>query len=70
MFKPGRKEKQFSLDDRFLTFPKYIVEALQKSFAEDFFTTIFLKINEDHFSVLYSETFSRPNKPVNILVSL
>ncbi|MBE1554379.1 transposase, partial [Sporosarcina limicola] len=70
MFRPGRKEQQFSLDDRFLTFPKYIVEALQKSFAEDFFTNIFLKINEDHFSVLYSETFSRPNKPVNILVSL
>lgn len=70
MFKPGRKEQQFSLDDRFLTYPKYIVEALRKSFAEDFFTTIFLKINEDHFSVLYSETFSRPNKPVNILVSL
>lgn len=70
MFKPGRKEQQLSIDDRFLDFPKYILEALQKSFAESFYTDIFLKVNEDHFSVLYSETFSRPNKPVNILVSL
>ncbi|MBE1554488.1 transposase [Sporosarcina limicola] len=70
MFKPGRKEQQFSIDDRFLNFPKYILEALQNSFAEGFYTDIFLKVNEDRFSVLYSETFSRPNKPVNILVSL
>ena len=70
MFKPGRKEQQLSIDDRFLDFPKYILEALQKSFAESFYTDIFLKVNEDRFTVLYSETFSRPNKPVNILVSL
>jgi len=70
MFKPGRKEQQVSIDDRFLDFPKYILEALQNSFAEGFYTDIFLKVNENRFSVLYSETFSRPNKPVNILVSL
>ena len=70
MFKHGRKEQQISLDDRFLDFPKYIWDALQNSWAEDFYKNIFLKVNEDRFSVLYSKTYSRPNKPVNILVSL
>ncbi|MFZ3588651.1 transposase [Bacillus sp. DJP31] len=70
MFKHGRKEQQLSLDDRFLDLPKSIVESLQKSWADDFYRNIFLGINEDRFSVLYSEEFSRPNKPVNMLVSL
>lgn len=70
MFKHGRKEQQISLDDRFLHFPQYILESLQKSWAEDFYKNIFLHVNEDRFSVLYSDIFSRPNKPVNILVSL
>src|SRR5699024_3023590 len=70
MFKPGRKEQQVSLDDRFLVFPKYILDALQNSWSEDFYKDIFLKVNEDRFSVLYSATYSRPNKPVNILISL
>lgn len=70
MFKRGRKEQQLSLDDRFLNLPKSVLESLQKSWAEDFYTNVFLSINEDRFSVLYSQNFSRPNSPVNILVSL
>lgn len=70
MFKHGRKEQQISLDDRFLHFPQYVLDFLQKSWAEDFYHNIFLMVNEDRFSVLYSDTYSRPNKPVNILVSL
>lgn len=70
MFKHGRKEQQISLDDRFLNLPKYILDSLQKSWAEDFYKDIFLSLNEDRFSVLYSQNYSRPNSPVNLLVSL
>ncbi|HHW38144.1 MAG TPA: DDE transposase [Bacillales bacterium] len=70
MFKYGRKEQQISFDDRFMNLPKYVLEPLQKSWAEDFYQNIFLGINEGRFSVLYSDNFSRPNRPVNILVSL
>lgn len=70
MFKHGRKEQQISIEDRFLNLPQYVLETLQKSWAEDFYNDIFLKINEDRFSLLYSDAYSRPNKPVNILISL
>lgn len=43
---------------------------LKKSWAEQFYQNIFLSIDEDPFAVLYSSEYSRPNKPVNILVSL
>lgn len=70
MFKHGRKEQQISIEDQFLNLPQYILETLQKSWAEDFYKNIFLEVNEGRFSVLYSNTYSRPNKPVNILISL
>jgi hypothetical protein len=70
MYKRGRKEQQISIDDPFMNIPKSIVENLRKSWAEDFYNDIFLSINEDRFSMLYSSQYSRPNKPVNILVSL
>jgi hypothetical protein len=70
MYKRGRKEQQISMDDPFMNLPKSIVENLRKSWAEDFYNDIFLFINEDRFSVLYSQGYSRPNKPVNIMVSL
>ncbi len=38
--------------------------------VKKFYKYIFSKIDEDKFSVLYSEKGSRPNIPVNILVSL
>ena len=34
-----------------------------------FHDEVFLKINEDDFSILYSNVVSRPNTPVNFLVS-
>lgn len=42
---------------------------LQESEEACFYNLIFSKINEDDFSVLYSEKGSRPNAPVNTLVS-
>lgn len=70
MYKRGRKEQQISIEDRFINLPVSIVENLQRSWAESFYQNIFLSIDEDPFAVLYSREYSRPNKPVNILVSL
>lgn len=70
MFKVGKKDVQKSLFDQDQQFPEYVVEILKKSWAEDFFRLVFTQINEERFSVLYSTEASRPNKAVNLLVSL
>jgi hypothetical protein len=70
MFKRGRKEQQLSMDDQTMKMSDSLLNALRKSWAEDFYNDIFLSINEDRFSPLYSKQYSRPNSPVNILVSL
>jgi hypothetical protein len=70
MFRQGKKDVQKSLFDQDQAFPNHIIEILKKSWAEDFYRLIFTQINEKRFSILYSDKASRPNKPVNILVSL
>lgn len=70
MFRPGKKDIQKSLFDQDQAFPNHIIELLKKSWAEDFYRLILTQINEERFSVLYSDKASRPNKPVNVLVSL
>ncbi len=70
MFKKNANQRQISIMDPCLTFPKYIQEALQKSWATYFYQHIFNNINEERFSVLFSENYSRPNAPVNIIVGL
>lgn len=70
MFKESQKVHQIRIDDPYHSFPKYVREALHNSWAEFFFEHIFRNINETRFSVLYSENYSRPNAPVNLLVGL
>ena len=70
MYKRNPPEKQLNIIDPYLHFPKYIREALHKSWAEPFFSTIFSQIDEDRFAVLYSENYSRPNAPVNLIIGL
>ena len=41
---------------------------LEKSWAKPFAEKIFPLINEENFSVLYSDKASRPNTPVNVIV--
>jgi len=53
-----------------LLFPKYVLEALAKTWAPYFYKNIFKNINEERFAVLFSENYSRPNTPVNIIVGL
>lgn len=50
--------------------PARLHKRLLNSWAETFREEVFLRINEDAFSVLYSEKTSRPNIPVNILLGL
>ncbi len=70
MFKENPAAKQHSLSDPYHSFPQYVKEALHKSWAEPFFSSIFTRIKEERFSLLYSDNYSRPNTPVNILIGL
>lgn len=70
MFKENPAAKQNSLCDPYHGFPQYVKDALHKSWAEPFFNSIFARIKEERFSLLYSDNFSRPNTPVNILIGL
>ena len=70
MFRKNPVDKQMNIFDPYHGFPKYIKEVLHKSWAEYFCRHIFSKINEERFAVLYSENYSRPNAPVNVLVGL
>jgi hypothetical protein len=43
-------------------------KALEKSWAKIFADEIFPAIDEEPFSVLYSDKASRPNAPVNVII--
>jgi hypothetical protein len=70
MFKYGRKEEQITIDSPIMQLPKSLLETLEKGWAGSFYTNVFLSVNEDRFSSMYSQHYSRPNRPVNILISL
>src|SRR5690625_2571621 len=70
MFRQGKRNVQKTLFDQDQSFPDYIVKLLKNSWANDFYRLVLTQINEERFSVLYSDKASRPNKPVNVLVSL
>lgn len=67
----ANERQQLSLNDstNFLTARSR--KMLKKSWAENLSQYIFPKINEDRFSVLYSDNpASRPNTPVNVIIGL
>lgn len=70
MFKKNFNQGQISVLDPCLLFPKYVLEALAKTWAPYFYKNIFKNINEERFAVLFSENYSRPNTPVNVIVGL
>ena len=70
MFKLNPNKGQFHIEDPILTFPRYVQGALSKTWAPYYYQNIFKKIGEERFSTLFSENYSRPNAPVNILVGL
>lgn len=59
------------LDDPTNNMPDYLQEYLENSWAHSFQKYIFPEINEERFSVLYSDNkASRPNSPVNVIIGL
>ena len=68
-FKRNEKIEQISLDDSFYRLSERNQKIVLSSWAKDFAEVVFPAINEDRFSVLYSDkSFSRPNTPVNIII--
>jgi hypothetical protein len=70
MYTPNDKHKQLALIGCVQDLsPKY-QDRLEDSWAGTFYHEFFRRINEDLFSILYSDKPSRPNMPVNVLVGL
>ena len=62
--------QQTSLFEPINQMPKYLQDILNKSWAKAFNDYIFPQINEERFSVLYSNKASRPNTPINVILGL
>ena len=60
--------QQVSFDDSFIALTERERKALEKSWAKIFADEIFPAIDEERFSVLYSNKASRPNTSVNIII--
>ncbi len=69
MFRLNQKE-QMNLFDKSLQLSSYEQKLLDENWPGYFKKNIFPKINEERFSVLYSDKASRPNNPVNVTVGL
>lgn len=70
MFTKNDKHKQSLMFSDMERLPAKAQKRLRSSWAEAFYREMFCRIEESAFSVLYSDTKSRPNIPVNILVGL
>lgn len=68
MYKPNKKHYQVNV----FGFQEFLSEQLKQQLFQSpeyyFYNIIFCNINEDDFSVLYSDKVSRPNSPINCLV--
>lgn len=60
--------QQISLNDKLMNLTEREKKALDKSWAKIFADEIFPAIDEERFSVLYSDKASRPNTPVNVII--
>lgn len=60
--------QQLSLDDSFISLTSREKKALENSRAQIFADGIFPAIDEERFSVLYSDKAPRPNTPVNVII--
>ena len=70
MFKKNTKHQQPALISAASELPEKQRERLRSSWAGTFYKEFFSRLNEETFSVLYSDLPSRPNVPINILVGL
>jgi len=70
MYKPNQRHLQPLLISNVSDLPEQKRQRLEGSWAEDFFREFFCRLDESPFAVLYADLPSRPNVPVNWLVSL
>lgn len=70
MFQENKQHEQGYLFSSVSELPKKQRERLETSWAATFYRDFFSRIDESKFEVLYSDKASRPNVPVNVLVSL
>ncbi len=68
MFRENKQQQQPSFFNSDFLMPDKMRQQLHGSWAGVFRTEVFMNIPEDRFAVLYSETDSRPNAPINVLV--
>jgi len=69
MFKENKRHLQNDLFSAELMLPEKKLKKLRSSSEYAFYKLIFSNIDEERFSVLYSDKKSRPNAPVNAMVS-
>ena len=67
MFRKNDGHIQGSFSSFEMQMPEKMIKKMKKSPEWAFYTDVFSKIDEDIFSDLYSENYSRPNSPVNLL---
>jgi len=70
MFRPNDRHLQIPIISSISQLPEAYRERLATSWAGTFYREFFMRIDEAPFAVLYSDKASRPNVPVNQLVSL
>ena len=70
MFRKNTRHRQLPLTSHIDELPEPLRKRLQNSWAETFYREFFCRLDEEPFAVLYADTPSRPNVPVNVLVGL
>ncbi len=70
MYHKNDQHRQAYLFSSVTDLPKKQQKRLENSWAATFYENFFCRIDEDIFEILYSDKASRPNIPVNVLVSL
>jgi len=70
MYKPNKKHLQPALISTVQALPDKHRQRLEHSWAGEFYRQFFCRLKEQAFACLYADLPSRPNLPVNVLVSL
>jgi hypothetical protein len=70
LFRKNTRHQQIPLTSHVDELPYHLLVRLENSCAGTFYREIFCRIGEQNFAVLYADSPSRPNVPVNVLVCL
>jgi hypothetical protein len=70
MYKKNTAHLQIPLTSHVDELPEKLQKGIKESWSGTFYEEFFCRIDETPFSVLYADCPSRPNIPVNVLVSL